>query len=358
MRYLEALEEDRFDVFLVESHIRNFIMTYARTVQIDEDIPLDLFEAMMTEEREREKGEQMREEQIRRNQRKRRLLILAGAALVLLMVVFALSTRLIDFSTESGVAGPAEPASGKVSEPPPSSSVTEAPAVQPTPPIPPAPVETTVVVAAEAVESPLTVIGRVLISGHGLSSWDREYWWTYSWVRIAGISHPEELTALSYLTPDGKLVELEPELSESGAFNGRFVYSDRNLESPPLVGDYRFVLVDSNGLEKRFSLRLSRVMSNLPSLIHPVSNQQIFPEDLEITWEGVPAASSYTIHVKTMQNERLWVRNGITETSLLYNDDGKARVEILPPAKYILSVYAQDSRGNMSVRHINFEIVS
>ncbi|MFC2077147.1 hypothetical protein ACFLT7_08700, partial [candidate division KSB1 bacterium] len=200
--------------------------------------------------------------------------------------------------------------------------------------------------------------GRVLISGHGLNSWGSEYWWTYSWVRVTGVSRPDDLRALSYLTPDGKLVNLEPELDASGVFSGRFVYSDRNLESPPPLGDYRFVLVDTNGLEKRFTVKLDRVMENLPVMVGPRSNQEVSATDLEISWEPVAEATTYTVHVKTMGNERLWVKRGISGTSLLYNDDGQATVEILPSGRYIISVYAQDRRGNMAVRHIGFSVVS
>jgi len=353
LRFLEALEDGDFSPFKSESHVRTFIMAYARTIHIDEDEPLKIYESMLRSD-QAEEAEVLNTSRVRevRGKRTTSYILLLAAVIVSLLVVSHLRDR-YGVSRDTGTSNSSinreavpptdSPAAFKPAETAPDTALEAA-------------VDTGTEDAAASEVPPITVGWRSLISGHGVNSRGREYWWVYAQVKLNGLRDSSDIVSLSYISPENKVCQLEPMVQPGGKFNGIYVHSDRNLDRPPPLGKYRFTAVKRAGGELDFTVRLTSVFESLPEIIRPLNHQVLDTGVPEIEWVALPEAVSYNVYVRKANDDRVWVRRDVVRNRVVFNDNGKAKVDTLPPGEYIISVYARDKRGNLAVRHVTFSV--
>jgi len=128
--------------------------------------------------------------------------------------------------------------------------------------------------------------------------------------------------------------------------NSRFDLAFGGTTSIPVLGPYKFRISDK-------SANYSEVTKNINSVIDYPRNLK--PKHTEIvnnvtpvfSWRQVASAVKYTIRVNSTRNSELWRMDNLTDTTVIYNQNGGAGESLKFGFSYLLSVTAYDQDGNL-----------
>ncbi|MBN1790231.1 MAG: T9SS type A sorting domain-containing protein [Bacteroidales bacterium] len=171
-------------------------------------------------------------------------------------------------------------------------------------------------------ENPLFTYANVFSMYHGNNAGSE-----HAGIRLmADVNDPQGLSDIQSVTvtsPDFVTYTLydDGQHGDDGPGDGRYGDYVWDLPQAPAVGIYSFNVTD-NSVNSSISTDILDYAIDYPRTIIPENNGILTPVSPVFSWNPVEHAESYFIYVYESNGwDIVWTKNGITDTSVLYNDD-------------------------------------
>ena len=143
----------------------------------------------------------------------------------------------------------------------------------------------------------------------------------------ANVSDPQglgDIQSVTVTSPDGTVFSLYDDggHNDNDADDGRYGDHVWDFSQPPFLGEYIFTVTDHSNNTTIVTDTLDTVL-DYPRNVRPRGNEVVTTATPTFRWDAVEGVSTYQVWVGDVNGRELWQRNDITESWVVYNDDGR-----------------------------------
>jgi hypothetical protein len=118
-----------------------------------------------------------------------------------------------------------------------------------------------------------------------------------------------------------------------------------NYDDPPATGVYTFKVTDKSGNWIEATDNISAIL-DYPRNVIPSQYSITSSQTPVFSWTAVSGVIGYNVVVADINGNAIWQKNGITSTSVTFNDDGSATSALVNGTIYYWEVNCSDADGN------------
>lgn len=181
-----------------------------------------------------------------------------------------------------------------------------------------------------------------------------------NWLMVsANVREPQgidDIKSVVFIDPNNSSFSVDN--AGEGNFYSRYDYG---FNLPPL-GECTLIVSDKSDNKDTLTTIVSNIIYNLPVSTFPTQGEKIQTLEPEFSWDEVTTEYSsinygiYMTKITSTGHEFIWQFFNINGNKVKFNNDGSAVESLMFGNDYSLSIFANDSLGNMSFYSCDFSI--